>query len=124
VETPPGQRSATSWLIGPPGPPKRRNYAFDYALRAEIHSVGCPAALWRVTVREDMVAAVLCVASGLPVSGPAVTIDTLFDEALRAVRNHALSAMAFDARFGYPLRMDFAGPPDAAASVLVSQLQP
>jgi uncharacterized protein DUF6174 len=100
------------------------SYSFDYTLRAMIYSVGCPAAAWRLQVQQNAVTVATCLATGQAVTPPSVTIDTLFDEALRAMRGNSITAISYDARLGFPTSIEFAGPPDASYSETATNLQP
>src|SRR5882672_12395200 len=79
-----------------------------------------------LAVRNDTVVSAVFVATGQPVPGSPSgfpTIDALFGAAERALRNGALSGITFDPRLHYPLRIDFAGPPDASGSVFAARLR-
>ena len=78
-----------------------------------------------LVVRNDTVVSAVFVATGQPVPGSPSgfpTIDALFGAAERALRNGVLSGITFDPRLHYPLRIDFAGPPDASGSVFAARL--
>jgi len=100
------------------------SYSFDYTLRAMIYSVGCPTASWRLTVQQNSVTAATCLATDSAVTPPSVTIDTLFAQALRALSEKRISAIAYDAQWGFPTSIQFAGPPDAAYSETAANLAP
>lgn len=59
----------------------------------------------------------------LPDPGRFPTLDALFDQAQAALAGGSLLTITFDSTFGFPSRMDLAGPPDASGSVLASSLQ-
>ena len=48
------------------------------------------------------------------------TLDGLFDQAEAALAAGTLTAITFDSTFGFPTRMDLAGPPDASGSIVAS----
>lgn len=100
------------------------SYSFDYSLRAMIYSAGCPTAAWRLEVQQNTVTSATCLASGQAVTAPNVTIDTLFDQALRAIGTNGINAISYDALRGFPTSIDFAGPPDASYSETATNLQP
>jgi Family of unknown function (DUF6174) len=100
------------------------SYSFDYTLRAMIYSVGCPTASWRLTVQHDSVTAATCLATDSAVTPPRVTIDTLFAQVLRALSEKGISAITYDAQWGFPTSIEFAGPPDAAYSEAATNLAP
>ena len=100
------------------------SYSFDYTLRAMIYSVGCPTAAWRLEVQQNTVTAATCLATGQAVTAPSVTIDTLFDQALRARGTNGISAISYDAQLDFPTSIEFAGPPDASYSETATNLQP
>jgi uncharacterized protein DUF6174 len=78
-----------------------------------------------LTIHNDSVVSALISATGEPRSPTGFpTIDELFDQALAASRGGTLTHIEFDSKFGYPTRMDLAGPPDASGSVFSSSLQP
>ncbi len=81
----------------------------------------------RVVVKADSVTAVRDAVTGdsvpwSPQTFP--TIDQLFDRAIAADSAGLLSGIAYDSVYGYPTRIDFAGPPDASGSVFVSAFTP
>ncbi|HXJ31553.1 MAG TPA: DUF6174 domain-containing protein [Gemmatimonadales bacterium] len=100
------------------------SYSFDYTLRAMIYSVGCPTASWHLTVQQNSVAAATCLATDSAVTPPSVTIDTLFAQVMRALSEKRISAIAYDAQWGFPTSIEFAGPPDAAYSEAATNLAP
>jgi hypothetical protein len=100
------------------------SYSFDYTRRAMIYTVGCPAAAWRLTVQQDSVTAATCLATDSAVTPPRVTIDTLFAQVLRALPEKGISAITYDAQWGFPTNIAFAGPPDAAYSESATNLAP
>jgi hypothetical protein len=100
------------------------SYSFDYRLRAMIYSVGCPTASWHLTVQQNSVTAATCLATDSAVTPPSVTIDTLFAQVMRALSEKRISAIAYDAQWGYPTSIEFAGPPDAAYSEAATNLAP
>jgi uncharacterized protein DUF6174 len=51
------------------------------------------------------------------------TIEGLFDGALAAIAVRSLASIAYDATYSYPTRIDLTGPPDAAGTILASNLQ-
>ena len=59
----------------------------------------------------------------LPAPGTFPTLDGLFAQAEAALSAGTLTAITFDSTFGYPSRMDLAGPPDASGSILASSLE-
>lgn len=76
-----------------------------------------------LTVRNDSVVAAMITATGQSVPPAGFpTIDGLFDRALAAERAGKLALIEFDPTFGYPVRMDFSGPPDASGLVFASHL--
>jgi Family of unknown function (DUF6174) len=99
------------------------NYSFDYTLRAMIYSVGCPTA-WHLTVQQNSVTAATCLATDSAVTPPNVTVDTLFAQVLRALSEKRISAITYDAQWGFPTSIQFAGPPDAAYSETAANLAP
>ncbi len=89
--------------------------------------VGYEGQPFRLEVRDGVVRAGLSPTTGDTVPWPWTqfpTIDTLFDRAIAAMNDHKLTAIAFDARYHYPTRMELAGPADASGSVFASQLAP
>ena len=56
-------------------------------------------------------------------SGAFPTLDGLFAQAEAALAAGTLTAITFDSTFGYPSRMDIAGPPDASGSIFASILE-
>jgi hypothetical protein len=100
------------------------SYSFDYTLRAMIYSVGCPTASWHLTVQQNSVTAATCLATDSAVTPPRVTIDTLFAQVLRALSEKGISAITYDAQWGFPTSIQFAGPPDAAYSEAATNLAP
>ncbi len=61
----------------------------------------------------------------IPVAwGVIPTVDGLFDSAISGLGNGSLTLIRFDPALGYPVQLDLAGPPDAAGSILASNLQP
>lgn len=51
------------------------------------------------------------------------TIDALFDGALAAIATRSLAGISFDPTYSYPSRIDVTGAPDAAGTILASNLQ-
>ncbi len=80
----------------------------------------------RLVVLNDSVVGAqdLATDSILPVTGAFPTVDGLFAQAIAAQVAGSLTAIAFDSTLGFPVRMDLAGPPDAAGSVLASNVEP
>ncbi len=52
------------------------------------------------------------------------TIDGLFQIAVSASDSGSLTAIQYDSTYGYPTKMDLAGPPDASGFLAASALQP
>ena len=79
----------------------------------------------RLVVVNDSVASAqdMTTDSLLPAASAFPTLDALFDQAEAALAAGALRAITFDPTFGYPSRMDLAGPPDASGSILASNLE-
>ncbi len=80
-------------------------------------------------VRNDTVVSAVFAGTGQPVpqcppSCPGATIDRLFERAIQAARNGALSGIVFDRELHYPTRIDLAGPPDASGSEFAAHLKP
>lgn len=60
----------------------------------------------------------------IPVAwGVVPTVDGLFDAAVSGLGNGSLTLIRYDLALNYPVRLDLAGPPDAAGSILASNLQ-
>jgi len=73
---------------------------------------------------EGFVRSSFCLATDSAVTPPRVTIDTLFAQVLRALAEKGISAIAYDAQWGFPTSIAFAGPPDAAYSESATNLGP
>jgi hypothetical protein len=99
------------------------NYSFDYARQSQVYDIKCPTAAWRITVQGTTVASAMCMETGQAIASMTLTIDSLFDQARRALDDHALSAIQFDPQLGFPTYLGFAGPPDAAWSEHITHLQ-
>jgi len=77
-------------------------------------------------VRNDTVVSAVFTATGQPVTVPHTrfpTINELFDRAEQALRNQSLKDIAFDTQLHYPVRIAFAGLPDASGWVLAVRLR-
>ncbi len=101
-----------------------KNYSYEYEQTGFFNNLS--GHVLRFEVRGDTVRSALFAATGDAVPGSPTafpTIDALFTEAERALESQTLTAIAFDPHLGYPLRMDIAGPPDAAGSVFAAQLR-
>ena len=100
------------------------DYTYDYELDGFFISYA--GQQLRLEVRADTVRSATFVASGRTLAGVngLPTIDALFDQAEAAAKAGSLKAVTYDARYGFPTRMDLAGPPDASGAVLASNLQP
>lgn len=48
----------------------------------------------------------------------------IFERAIQAARDGALSGVDFDPQLHYPTRIDLAGPPDASGSEFAGDLRP
>ena len=80
----------------------------------------------RIEVRGDTVLSVTDVQTGQAWPGPYPffpTVDLMFSVALERLNEHALTAIAFDSQWGYPVRIDTFGP-DIGGSEFASMLTP
>ena len=80
---------------------------------------------YRLVVLNDSVVSAQDVATDsiLPSAAGFPTLDQLFDGAKAALAAGTLTRITFDPTFGFPTRMDIAGPPDASGSILASGLE-
>lgn len=78
----------------------------------------------RLVILNDSVASAqdMTTDSLLP-PGAFPTLDGLFAQAEAALAAGTLHAITFDSTFGYPSRMDLAGPADGSGSILASSLE-
>lgn len=100
------------------------NYSYIYQFHAFNALADQPL---RLEVRQDTVRSVVVLATGQTISPPPAyfpTIDALFDRALGAAQDGALTRIGFDKVRGYPTLLAYAAVPDALSSQQASALQP
>lgn len=73
------------------------------------------------TVRSAQFVATYDSVPAVPSSLP--TIATLFTMAIAARQDGQLIAVQFDSTYGYPTRLQLAGPPDASGTIFASNLE-
>lgn len=78
-----------------------------------------------VMVQHDTVRSAIVTTTGQPITttGSFFTIATLFDRAEGAARDGTLHSISYDARLGYPTRIDISAGPDRSGSVFATALQ-
>jgi hypothetical protein len=101
------------------------NYSYDYTESGFFICCTQGQAI-TLAVRNDTVVSAVFAATGQPVPGAPTrfpTINGLFAGAVRAAQARSLSRITYDPLLDYPVRIDFAGPPDASGSEFAVHLQ-
>ncbi len=78
-----------------------------------------------VMVQHDTVQSAIVRTTGQPITitGSFFTIAALFDRAEGAARDATLHSITYDARLGYPTRIDISAGPDRSGSCFATELQ-